>query len=81
MGPLPDTPDGILKAKEPILSNFIRVSWNPSERVARAASYVDNHFGPHQYGVKFEGDERVYRPEEVEIPILLVLVPKEDRPE
>ncbi len=59
------------------MSNFTRVHWHPLEGVARAASYLDNHFGPHQYGIRFEGDETVYRPNEVEIPLELVLVPME----
>ena len=58
------------------MSNFTRVAWNPKERVARAAAYMDNYFGGHQYGVMFNGDPHVYRPEEVEIPLDLVLVPK-----
>ena len=57
------------------MSNFSRVSWNPKERVARVAAYMDNYFGGHQYGVMFDGDDQVYRPEETEIPIDLILVP------
>lgn len=60
------------------MSNYARVAWNPKEHVARAALWIDNHFGPHRYGVRFEGDDHVYRPEEVEIPVELVLVPRED---
>ena len=60
------------------MSNYIRSAWNPKERVARAASYMDNYFGPYVYGVKFDGDDKVYRPNEVEIPVDLVLVPKND---
>lgn len=62
------------------MSNFTRVSWHPVERVARAASYLDNYFGRHQYGVRFDGDEKVYRSNEVEIPIDLRLVPEEVTP-
>lgn len=60
------------------MSNFTRVAWNPKERVARAAMWMDDYFGKHQYGVMFNGDEKVYRPEEVVIPLDLVLVPKQD---
>lgn len=59
------------------MSNFTRVAWNPRERVARAANWLDDYFGRHQYGVKFDGDDKVYRPEEVEIPLELVLEPRE----
>lgn len=47
------------------MSNYTQVVWNPKERVARAAHWVDNYFGPHQYGVMFDGDDHVYRPAEV----------------
>ncbi len=59
------------------MSNYTRVAWHPKERVARAASWLDDFFGRHEYGVSFEGDETVYRPSEVEIPLELVLVPRE----
>lgn len=59
------------------MSNFQRIAWHPVERVARAAEYLDDYFGRHEYGVSFLGDEKVYRPEEVEIPLELVLVPME----
>lgn len=59
------------------MSNFTRVAWNPTERVARAAHYVDDYFGKHAYGVMFDGDPQVYRSVEAEIPLDLVLVPKE----
>jgi hypothetical protein len=58
------------------MSNFTRVSWHPVERVARAADWIDDHFGRHRYGVRFHGDDHVYKPEEVEIPLDLILVPK-----
>lgn len=56
------------------MSNFSRIAWNPRERVARAAIWMDNYFGHYEYGVSFDGDDKVYRPNEVEIPIDLVLV-------
>lgn len=60
------------------MSNFTRVAWHPVERVARAAAYMDDYFGPHRYGVKFDGDPYVFKPDEVEIPIDLILVPQGD---
>jgi hypothetical protein len=57
------------------MSNYTRVAWHPKERVARVAMWRDNHFGHYQYGVKFDGDPHVYRPEEVEIPEDLILAP------
>lgn len=58
------------------MSNFTKVAWNPKEGVARVAAYLDDHFGHHQYAVKFDGDDNYYRPEQVEIPVDLVLVPQ-----
>lgn len=59
------------------MSNYSQIAWHPTERVARSAWWIDDYFGRHQYGVKFDGDEKVYRPHEVEIPLDMVLVPKE----
>ncbi len=61
------------------MSNFIRTAWHPVEKVARAAHWLDDYFGRHEYGVSFDGDDHVYRPNEVEIPLDLVLVPKEGK--
>ena len=60
------------------MSNFDDVAWNPTERVARKASFLDDYFGKHEYGVRFEGDSRVYRSSEVRIPLDLVLVPQRE---
>ncbi len=61
------------------MSNFTQIAWNPREKVARAAHWIDNHFGSHRYGVSFAGDPHVYRPDEVEIPLDMVLVPREGK--
>jgi hypothetical protein len=58
------------------MSNFTRSAYHPKEQVIRSANWLDNHFGPHEYGVSFPGDEHVYRTGEVEIPIDLVFVPE-----
>jgi len=58
------------------MSSYTRVAWNPKERVARAAIFADNYFGPYEYGVMFSGDPVAYRTHEVEIPIDLELVPR-----
>jgi hypothetical protein len=60
------------------MSNYTRIAWHPKERVARAAMFADNYFGPYEYGVMFDGDPHVYKPNDVEIPIDLVLVPKDE---
>lgn len=58
------------------MSNYSRAAYHPRERVVRAANWLDDHFGRHQYGVQFPGDGHVYRPEEVEIPLGTVFIPK-----
>ncbi len=58
------------------MSDLFKSAWNPREKVVRAAIWMDDYFGRHQYGVAFDGDSRIYKPEDVEIPIDLVLVPK-----
>lgn len=44
------------------MSNYTRVAWNPKERVARAASYLDDYFGRHQYGCDLMGMGRSIAP-------------------
>ena len=58
------------------MSNYTRSAYHPKEKVVRAAIWLDDHFGPHQYGVSFQGDEHVYKPQETEIPLDVVFVPK-----
>ena len=60
------------------MSNFTRAAYHPKEKVVRAALYLDDHFGPHKYGVSFSGDPHVYRPSETEVPLNVVFVPKAD---
>jgi len=54
------------------MSNFARSAYHPVEKVVRHANWIDNHFGPHQYGVSFPGDDSVYTPNDVEIPLSTV---------
>ena len=58
------------------MSNFTSAAYNPKERVVRAANYLDDHFGQHNYGVSFPGDPHVYKPEETDIPLDVVFIPK-----
>lgn len=57
------------------MSNHTRAAYHPKENVVRAAAWLDDYFGPHQYGVRFAGDAHVYTPEEVDIPLDVVFVP------
>jgi len=58
------------------MSNFTRAAYHPKEKVIRAAMYVDDYFGHHEYGVRFPGDAHVYRPHETDIPLDVLFVPK-----
>jgi len=58
------------------MSNFGRAAYHPKEKVVRAANWIDDHFGHHEYGVSFPGDQHVYRPSEVEIPLDVVFIPE-----
>lgn len=57
------------------MSNFTRAAYHPKEKVVRAAIWIDDYFGKHEYGVSFPGDSHVYRPEETDIPLNVVFVP------
>ena len=63
------------------MSNFARAAYHPKEKVVRAAIWIDDHFGRHEYGVSFDGDQHVYRPEETSIPLDVVFVPASRAPE
>ena len=59
------------------MSNYVRSAYHPKEHVIRAAQWIDNAFGPYRYGIRFNGDDKLYTPHEVEIPLDLVFVPKD----
>lgn len=56
------------------MSNFVRAAYHPKEKVVRAAQFLDNFFGRHQYGVRFSGDTHVYRDDETDIPLDVVFI-------
>lgn len=58
------------------MSNFTQAAYHPREKVVRAATFIDNYFGQHQYGVQFSGDAHVYKARETLIPLDVVFVPK-----
>lgn len=60
------------------MSNFVQAAYNPKEKTVRAAHFMDDYFDKHEYGIKFSGDNKVYRTNEVIIPIDAVFVLKED---
>lgn len=58
------------------MSNYEAPAYHPTEKVIRAAVFIDNYYGQHQYGVQFSGDPRVYKAAETRIPLDVVFVPK-----
>lgn len=50
------------------MSSYIDKAFHPVRRVVMDALWIDDHFGRHQYGVRFDGEPRVYRPDEVKLP-------------
>lgn len=41
------------------MSNFTRKTYNPQTGAYEDADWIDNYFGPHEYGVRF-ADGKVY---------------------
>lgn len=60
------------------MSSFVQAAYHPTERRIRAAAFIDDYFGPHDYGVRFDEGGPVFRPKEVVIPIDKVFVEAAD---
>ena len=62
------------------MSNYVRAAYHPPTNTVRAAYWMDDYFGKHQYGVRFDSteDDTVYRPDDVYIPVDKVFVEKTD---
>lgn len=58
------------------MSNFTQPAYHPREKTVRAANFLDDYFGRHEYGVQFPGDQHVYKHHETRIPLDVVFVPK-----
>lgn len=69
------------------MSNYFAPVHHPIEKVIRAAFWIDDYFGNHKYGVRFDPDGPVFKPSEVDIPTgaefpsALVAVMKKERME
>lgn len=48
------------------MSNYRAPAFNPVTKRVENADYIDNYFGRHDYGVRFD-DGKVYRPWDVDI--------------
>lgn len=42
------------------MSNFSRVTKNPRTGKFEEADWLDNHFGPHHYGIRFPSSGEVF---------------------
>lgn len=51
------------------MSSFYKAAYHPPSNTVRRAWYMDDYFGPRQFGVTFEGDDEIYTPDEVRIPL------------
>jgi len=47
------------------MSNFRSEAVNPATGEVQMAEYLDDYFGPHQYGVRFPGSPHVYRADDI----------------
>ncbi len=47
------------------MSSFKRITRHPVTDLLKIAEWLDDYFGLHEYGVKFEGDPKIYREEDI----------------
>lgn len=50
------------------MSSYYAITRHPKTRQWLEAAWIDNHFGPRKYGVKFAGESVVYDPTEFNLP-------------
>lgn len=48
------------------MSHFIALTKHPKTKKWKKAYWMDNWFGAHQYGVKFENEDEIFDPSKVE---------------
>ncbi len=63
------------------MSSYKDLAYDPASRTVREAWFIDDYFGKHRYGVRFDDDGEVYRPEQVAIPPHLAAPPPSQKPE
>jgi len=56
------------------VSSYQAAAYHPYEQRIRTAVWIDDWFGQHRYGVKFDDSGPVFRPEQVEIPLDKIFV-------
>lgn len=50
------------------MSSYYEDTIHPVTGKVQRAAWLDNYFGGHKYGVRFEGEHHVYRADEVRLP-------------
>lgn len=55
------------------MSTYRDEAYNPKTKVVEIATWLDDYFGRHLYGVRFDNDSHVYKPEEVIEPGILAI--------
>lgn len=50
------------------MSNYRAVAIHPETKKIEIADFLDNYFGHHRYGVRFAGEDKVYKIEKIEVP-------------
>ena len=48
------------------MSNFERLTEHPETGEMKSASWLDDYFGKHKYGVKFKGEDKIYKESEIQ---------------
>jgi hypothetical protein len=51
------------------MSSYVAPTYHPHEKRVRDAWWLDDYFGKHRYGVRFDDGGHVFRPEEVKPPV------------
>lgn len=59
------------------MSTYYQAAYHPPTGTVKEATWIDDYFGHHKYGVEFDGDDKVYTPDEVHIPLGVVFVPED----
>lgn len=49
------------------MSSYRAPAFNPVSALVQEATWLDNYFGPHSYGVQFDGDGKTYHTHEVSL--------------
>ncbi len=51
------------------MSSYRAAAYDPKRGTIRTASWLDDYFGRHLYGVRFDDDGPVWRQHDVDIPL------------